>query len=320
MKRHEVLGFLTLAVMLSACGQNGASLPGSSNAAFNRGIFERSAQFRNAATTAKLYVSDPIGNAVEVYDVAGKNQQPVAKITDGISGPGGMAVDGKGDLYVANTTGNTITEYASGGSSPVATYSDDLIGPVDVAVDSKGTVYVANFYVFAWSIVEFPAGSTAPSLEIHNPGSAYSVGVTVSTKDKLYASFQNFYSLPSVYVYAPGSTQGVAVLQSGPPPLGCDTQQRCLLAGLLIDKSNNLLVADGTLPGVEVFPPGKTKPSTILGKTGSPQFIAFASSESEIFVTDTLHSAVEEYSYPGGTLLNTIKSGLKSVYGVSVGP
>lgn len=320
--KRIALGVAVLAVLGSACVQNsGSSLPPSAGAAF-RDLLERPPPLREAKTSAKLYVSDPIGNKVEVYNVTGKNQQPVAAIIEGISGPSGMTVDGAGNIYVANTIGNNVTEYHYDGSGPVARYSLDLFGPVDVAVDSKGTVSVANYYNFAWSIVEFPAGSTTPSLEFRDtPGSAYSIGLAVNPQDDLYVSYQNFYSLPSVYKYPPDSKNGVVVLPSpSPVPNACQGQARCLIGGLLIDKSGNLVVADGTLPGVSVFPPGKKTPSKVLAKTGWPQSLVFASDESEIFVTDTKHDAVDEYTYPGGTLVDTIKSGLKSVYGVAVSP
>jgi hypothetical protein len=320
--KRLALGLAILAALGSACVRSSSpSLPPTANSTFGRSLLERHLFVRDAKSSAKLYVSDPISNKVEVYDAIGKNQQPIATITDGISGPAGMTVDVKGDLYVADTAGNAVAEYAPNGSSPLATYSQDLLGPVDVAVDSKGNVDVANFYEFSWSIVEFPPGSETPSLEIRDsPGSAYSVGLTLDAKDTLYASYQNFYSLPSVYDYAPGSSKGTAILQFGPPAPGCYTQKRCILGGLLIDTSGNLLIADGTLPGVEVFPHGKTTPSKVFARTGSPQSLAFTPDESDIFVADKKNGAVNEYTYPGGALVNTIKSGLKSVYGVAVNP
>jgi hypothetical protein len=304
-------------VLLSACVTNGgASLP-SALGPENRNLLQRSTEPGRRNGSPKLYVSDPIGNKVEVYEVTGRNQQPIATITDGINGPAGLASDSAGNLYVANTIGNTVTVYAPNGSSPVATYSEDLLGSVDVAFDGKGAVYVANFYSFGDSIVEFRAGSTNPSLEIRNPGSSYSTGLTIDARGDLYVAYQNFYSQPSVYRYTPGSRAGTLRLNLCLPT---PPNPRCFVAGLLIDKVGNLLVADGTLPGIEIFPPGKDKPSKVIDKTGSPQFLAFGSGERDLFVTDTVHAAVEEYSYPAGTLVDTITRGLKSVYGVTVSP
>jgi hypothetical protein len=307
------------ALLLSACTSNGgSSLPPSVSSALRDGALRWRLPAGDAKSSGKLYISDPVANKVDVYQVTGKNQKPVGSFTKGIDSPAGITVDSSGKLYVANTMSNTVTEYEPGKSSPVTTYSADLIGPVDVAVDSKGTVYVANFYTFINSIVEFPAGKNSPSLTIHNPAGSYPVALTINAKNDLYVTYQTQTLIPEVYVYALGATKGTErVLSFGS---SSSSGLQAFVAGLLFDKSANLLAAVGSLPGVEVFPPGKKDPSKTFGKTGSPQYLQFASSESDVFVADTEKNAVEEYTYPGGQLVNTIASGLKSVYGVAVGP
>lgn len=322
--RHAPLAIRVVAILLlSACASNaGSSLPPSMSGAFNRIPLERRVERRallgEANKTAKLYVSDPSDNKVEIYDLTGKNQKPVGALTTGISGPAGMATDAAGNLYVANTIGNTVTEYARGSGDPVTTYSEDLLGPVDVGVDSKGTVCVANFYSFVDSIVEFPAGSATPSLTIRNPGSSYPIALTLDAKDNLYVTYASLYLAPEVYAYTPGSKKGTQrVLNFGASSSG---KPSYFVAGLRFDKNSNLLVAVGSLPGIDVFPPTKDAPSRVFDKQGSPQLLQFASDESDVFVADTEKHAVEEYTYPGGQLVDTITNGLKSVYGVAVGP
>jgi len=62
----------------------------------------------------KLYVSSYKLDYVAIYCTKGHNQAPIGKITEGIDGPRALNVDRKGNLYVANTTANTVTEYAPG--------------------------------------------------------------------------------------------------------------------------------------------------------------------------------------------------------------
>ncbi len=315
--KHLAVG-ASAAVLLSACVTNGTlPLPSSAGTAFKRAAFQERALSSEAKAPPKLYVSDPIGNAVNVYLIAGHSQRPVSKLTKGIDGPAGLAADSAGNVYVANTLKNTVTEYRPNESAPERTYSQDLLGPVDVGVDSNGTVYVANFYSFGDSIVEFPAGSTKPSLTIRNPGSSYGglypLGLTLDANDTLYVAYQDFYSQTWIYAYALGKTKGLERnLNFG--------LTRWLAAGLLFDKAANLLVADGSLPGIQVFRPRKADPSKTFGKQGSPGFLQFDSDERDVFVVDTADNSVEEYSYPAGTLINTITSGLKSAYGVTVSP
>lgn len=305
-------------VLFSACVTNGAPpLPPSAGTVFRRASFHERVPSSEAKAAPKLYVSDPVGNAVNVYPIAGHNQRPIAKLTKGIGGPAGLAADSTGNVYVANTLKNTVTEYRPNQSAPARTYSKDLLGPVDVGVDSKGTLYVVNFYSFRDSIVEFPAGSAKPSLTIRNPGSSYGglypLGLTLDAKDTLYVAYQDFYSQTWIYTYGLGQTKAVERnLNFG--------LIRWLAAGLLFDKAANLLVANGSLPGIQVFPPRKADPSKVFGKQGSPESLQFDSDERDVFVADTARNAVEEYSYPAGALVNTITSGLKSVYGVTVSP
>src|SRR5580658_6237001 len=74
----------------------------------------------------KLYVSSYKLDYVAVYCTKGHNQAPIGKITQGIDGPEGANVDSKGNLYVSNTSANTVTEYAEGSAKPSFTYSRGL--------------------------------------------------------------------------------------------------------------------------------------------------------------------------------------------------
>lgn len=82
----------------------------------------------------RLYVSSYKLNYVAIYCVKGKNQAPIGKITGGIDGPEGLAIDAKGNLYVTNTVGNDVAEYARGSTKPAFTYTTDLHAPAGVAV------------------------------------------------------------------------------------------------------------------------------------------------------------------------------------------
>jgi hypothetical protein len=268
---------------------------------------------RNLTAAPLVYVSDPLDNAVEVYREGGHDQAPIATVRAGVSRPAGLAVDDAGNLYVANTAGDSVTEYRRGGSSPVATYSKDVLGPVDVAIDDEGTVYVANFYSFAHAVVEFPSGSRTPSLTVSAPCGCYPIGLTLDAQHNLYVAYNNFFAQTVIYEYTPGSSNGTFInLQLG--------AARWEAAGVIFDSAANLLVANATLPGIQVFPPGELNPKKVFGKRGAPRFLQLDAPEKHLFVTDTVHNGVEEYSYPAIKLTNVLRTGLESVYGVAVSP
>ncbi len=95
------------------------------------------------ASSALLYVSDTVSGDVYVFSYPnGKLQQTLTGFTD----PAGECVDANGNVFVANTGGNNIVEYAHGGSSPVATLEDTGYFPVGCSIDpTTGDLAVTNF-------------------------------------------------------------------------------------------------------------------------------------------------------------------------------
>jgi hypothetical protein len=89
-----------------------------------------------------LYVGDDDTNDVYVYDY--KSRKPVGTLT-GFSGPYGMCVDAKGDIYIANFESQDAVEYAHGGTKILNTYDVSGGTPVGCSVDSKGDVAVTSF-------------------------------------------------------------------------------------------------------------------------------------------------------------------------------
>jgi hypothetical protein len=87
-----------------------------------------------------LFVADLVGNAVHLYDPNTPNPSLEGSITDGVSGPQGLAVDSKGSLYVSNVSsaGGTITVYSAGQSKPRLT----IPGP---AITGSGSIRRATF-------------------------------------------------------------------------------------------------------------------------------------------------------------------------------
>ena len=78
----------------------------------------------------------------------------------GLNQPDAMAFDSSGDLFVTNSGGNTVTEYAPGSDTPSAILNG-LLGPDALAFDSSGNLYVANYD--GTTVSKFSPGSLTPS-------------------------------------------------------------------------------------------------------------------------------------------------------------
>src|SRR2546428_781092 len=103
-----------------------------------------------------LYVANEVfGSSITVYPAgASGNATATATIAGGNTGlsiPQGIALDGTGNIYVANINNNSITVYATGASgnaTPTATIAGGNTGlsfPVGIALDGAGNIYVTNF-------------------------------------------------------------------------------------------------------------------------------------------------------------------------------
>ena len=97
----------------------------------------------DAKAGALLYVSDTETSDVYVYTYPGG----VLKQTlGGFIDPGGECVDAKGNVFVTNTGGLDIVEYAHGASTPAATLKDPGYFPFGCSVDpTTGNLAVTNF-------------------------------------------------------------------------------------------------------------------------------------------------------------------------------
>jgi hypothetical protein len=263
-----------------------------------------------AAKKAKhlIYVSDFTGNAVEIYSAAGSGQSPIGEITDGISGPEGNCVDAHGDLWVTNVTNQTVTMYPHGSTTYKLQYTG-FAYPTAVAAGKNGWVYVSD--LVGEKVVEFPKNSTRSKVTIDI---TYPQGVALDSKNNLYVEYNT-----GAHGGGPGDVDEFAPKSTKGDDLGLPIVWG---AGDAIDGNSDVVVADqgsGSNAAVYVFPPGSTKPSeTITQGMEDPFRIAFDKRFKHLYVADPEVNALLVYDYSSGALVNTITSGLKSVYGVAV--
>ena len=193
-----------------------------------------------------LYISDPYDNKVNVYLQKGHNQSPIGHIAvnyptglavahdgdlfvasplDGVvlayhkgktkpyatltgtSNAGGVAVDGAGNVYVANGTG-AINVYARGSTTPTSTLTDGNIYFVyNIAVDGAGDLFLSGQKPAPPSppeIDEFPSGSMTPTTLPIAPAGVASVDTDAA--NDLVIAFAAASNLGTVAVYPPPYT------------------------------------------------------------------------------------------------------------------
>ena len=260
------------------------------------------------ATLRRLvYVADQGGQAVYIFPQQGHNQAPIGKITNGLAAPNGLFVDKARRLYVCNFGGGTVTVYPHGAINPSRTLTG-AGSAIDVVVGLDGTVYVSNWDSgTAGTLLEYPKGSTTPTVTISINGAPE--GLALDSAGNLYVAYNDkTVGDGEVLQFAPGATVGTN--------LGIHVGY---VGGETLDSQGNLLLVDQNIPGVDVFPPGATQPSQRITGFSLAFDVALRQGDTRLWITDPF-TAVNEVTYPAGTIVNSITNTITSAFGVATSP
>ena len=262
----------------------------------------------------------PVGSSVTVYPALGSstgllNEAPTATISGsntGLSGPEGIALDSSRNIYVADTSAESLFVYPALGSStgalneaPTATISGSntrLDFPQGIALDSSRNIYAVDDGTN--SVTIYPALGTSTGLINQAPGAAISTtmttglesptGIALDSSGNIYVADVGIGGStvfpPSVFVYPAGSNGNAAPTAT---ISGSNTGLESP-AGIALDSSGNIYVADGDADSVFVYPAGSTgnvSPTATIGGSNTglvgPEGIALDSS-GNIYVADDL--------------------------------
>ncbi len=263
---------------------------------------------RSAKIERDLFVSDGSGS---VAVLANRSHKNVGQITDGLNGADGVWVDNAGNLYVANYKGAAVTEYAPGTSSPKRTYSSDLVDPIGVTTDRSGSVYVADFNDFADPGYLYEYAQCSNTVKKRYTVILGPTGVAVDRRGDIFVM-----AWAEGYGYLLEFKRG----RSTPTALGATVN---VPGGLVIDAKGNLIADDqGAAPyepgSIDVIAPPYYQTSVpLIQGIGDPYHVALNKQQNRLFSANVSAGTVTIYSYPAGTLLETMGPAqeLTSVYG-----
>ncbi|MHB8620972.1 MAG: NHL repeat-containing protein, partial [Chloroflexota bacterium] len=78
-------------------------------------------------------------------------------VSSGLSNPASVAVDGAGNVYIADVSNNAVKEWVKASNTVTILVSSGLSGPNGVAVDAGGNVYIADSW--HWAVKEWVKAS-----------------------------------------------------------------------------------------------------------------------------------------------------------------
>jgi sugar lactone lactonase YvrE len=239
-----------------------------------------------------LYVDDAGANAVDVLEY--HRWTKTGTITNGVGLPSGNWVDRKGNLYVANEFGPSVTEYDSSGNL-IFTYSAGMVEPVAVTTDKAGDVYEVDYN--GNDVNEYPQAVNSPT----SCSIDYPAGVAVDKRG-------------DVFVTAATSTRGVIVeYRRGLIASDCaGTVLPVSLGspeGIAIDKQGNLVVCDAETLAVDIIAPPYANVTGTLGSGWSnPYLVTIDKTGTQAYVSNIAgsHPVIRVLTYPDGSNVATL--------------
>src|ERR1039457_1389444 len=262
--------------------------------------FSYSANLNPGAQTGTLTIA---GLAFTVTQ-AGASYVPVTPVTtllsSGLNNPQGVAVDGQGNLYVADTANSVIKEWSSSTQQTVV-LSSGVNNPSAVAVDGYGNVYIADSGNHA--IEKFSAANqqlTTLVSGLSNPS-----GVAVDGQGNVYFSDT---SNNAIDEWNAASQQVTTLAGSG---LSNPT-------GVAVDGQGNVYIADTGNNAIKQWNAGSQQVATLVS-TGlsSPMGVA-VDGQGNVYIADTGNNAIKQWNAGSQQVATLVSTGLSSPMGVAV--
>ncbi len=219
----------------------------------------------------------------------------------GLSYPRGVAVDGAGDVFIADTGNSRVVEVPAGGG-PQTTVGSGLDHPEGVAVDGAGDVFIAapGEPLSFGQVVEVPAGGGAQTTVAS--GLYYPCAVAVDGAGDVFIATD----LVVVEVPAGGGAQTTV------PAIGLNSP-----TGVAVDGAGDVFIADFFNNRVVVVPVGGGAQTTVPSSGLSNPAGVAVDGAGDVFIADYGNSRVVEVPAGGGAQI-TVGSGLDYPEGVAV--
>jgi uncharacterized protein (TIGR03437 family) len=223
-------------------------------------------------------------------------------ISSGLNKPYGVALNGAGNVYIADTGNNAVEEWNAATRQVTALVSSGLNLPAGVAVDSFGNVYVAdtgNNAIKEWNSATQQV-TTLASAGLSHPG-----GLAVDGSGNVYIADTDNHAIKEWSA----STQQVTPVVS--TAVG-------LLDGVAVDVAGNVYIADTGNSAIEVWNATTGQLNTLVfSGLKSPSGIAVDGS-GNLYIADTGNNAVKQWSASTGLVTTLVSTGLSVPSGVAL--
>ncbi|MEI6077517.1 MAG: BACON domain-containing carbohydrate-binding protein, partial [Verrucomicrobiota bacterium] len=199
-------------------------------------------------------------------------------VSSGLNQPAGVAVDGAGNLFIADYSNNAIKMWTASNSVITTLVSSGLSGPYGVAVDGAGNVYIAdknNNAIKKWIPVNDTITTLVSSAYLSAPS-----GVAVDAAGNLYIADTSHNAIKKWTAVNSNVTTLVSSGLSSP-------------YGVAFDGSGNVFIADYGNNSIKKWIAASNTVTTLASNLRSPRGIT-ADWAGNIYVADTGTNMIKE--------------------------
>src|SRR5271157_1898403 len=222
-------------------------------------------------------------------------------VGSGLNQPSGVAVDGAGDVFIADSGHSQVVEVPAGGVQ--TTVGSGLSSPLSVAVDGAGDVFIADTYHSR--VVEVPAGGGAQNTVGSGLNSPF--GVAVDGAGDVFIA--DTYHSRVVEVPAGGGAQTTLNVSVGGTGLSSPN-------GVAVDGAGDVFIVDYGNNRVVEVPAGGGAQTTVGSGLNQPYGVA-VDGAGDVLIADSGNNRVVEVPAGGGAQA-TVGSELSYPTGVAV--
>ena len=217
----------------------------------------------------------------------------ITLVSSGLSWPSGVAVDGAGNVYIADTYNNEIKEWLAASNTVTTLVSSGLYRPNGVAVDGAGNVYIADTYNNA--IKEWIAASNTV-ITLVSSGLAGPTGVAVDGWGNVYIADTYDYAIKE---WSAANHNVFTLVSSG----------LNYPYSVAVDSLGNAYIADGA---IEDWIAASNIVTTLVSSGLSSASGVAVDGSGNVYIADSGNSAIDEWIAASNTLITLVSSGLNS--------
>jgi sugar lactone lactonase YvrE len=257
-----------------------------------------------SARADSLYISyantDDVVEQFQSAGVSGQVTDAGAFTTTNVDTPNGIAFDSSGNLYVANDTSNTVSEFSANGAY-LGVVISGLNQPAGIAIDQFGNVYVASNA--GGSIIELQPGGQP---FVYASGLNGPNGIAFGPNGNLYVACGSNDAI--VEIGSSGQQVFASANQIGNGPAGVGFTALSQPMDIAFDASGNLYVTNFGNDTIQEFSSTGTAFASSFASNGDPSNptnaeaiwnpvgLAFDSS-GDLFVANYHHTGTEGNGY-----------------------